>query len=237
MPNNLPVILFPHLYHAGDLSKPAPTFANDTYEGSCLSVSLCPDDWIYIAKLKAKYIYTLKKDGNFQLLDIRAVQQNSNHIQAIIEWAQARQLIYEVTKWIGWDYDSEDANWSYGTYSTKEEADSEVEEQVEYRLEVGEPLAPEGHEVVEPKTMWVATPKLAKRMRQHTHGRYDALDFAVMAWAEDTVLTIDGVWWEDMYAPEKLSAPRGGLFQRTVEQCDALPVSADDWVCTDDDGN
>lgn len=70
-------------------------------------------------------------------------------------------------------------------------------------------------------------PTLAMTIRAgHTHAPIAFVsDFALAFWVEDCCSQVDGLWWNDRLAPERLSAPRGVIFnsrltawRRTVQR-------------------
>lgn len=228
MINQLPLIKTAYVYHAGDLTQPITNDRPYSQEGACLSVSHCPLDWCRIAKLPVKYIHTLRRDTEFVLLDMQLAYKDDDLRSEVINWAREEGLVEEKVRWRAWYFDSEADEWRHYTCATKEDADVEVSEVLEY-LEEGDATAPPGHNMVEPVVLWVSTPKLATRMRQAKYGDVDAFDFAMIAWAEDNLPQLDGVWWNQPYDPFSLTAPRGGLFQRVLPKCIIDTATIDKW--------
>lgn len=76
----------------------------------------------------------------------------------------------------------------------------------------------EGEYALTERPGWAPTKTLLEAMG-HNVERADrpspnALECALTIWAEKNGL--DGVWWEDAYDPDRLSAPRGVIFKEKV---------------------
>lgn len=56
----------------------------------------------------------------------------------------------------------------------------------------------------------------------------DATDLLVLMWAEEVAKTVCpdlvGVWWDETLAPERLSAPRGAVFDGSIAGFAVTPV-------------
>ncbi len=95
----------------------------------------------------------------------------------------------------------------YFNGATREEAQDEID----YRIEYEDDEALESHRVEEVPEGLKGTPELAQQARYHRSKDFMGdivLELAATLYAEH-VLKIDGVWWNDIYDPDSLSAPRG----------------------------
>jgi hypothetical protein len=72
----------------------------------------------------------------------------------------------------------------------------------------------------------VGTDKLCESIGDKQAAKNDCLDFGVMLWAEQ-FKGIDGAWWDDDYAPGRLSLPRGGIF----------PEKLGEWIASSEQEN
>jgi hypothetical protein len=209
----VPIIELGRVYHVGSL-EPAlrGSLHRSSQEGPCLSVSLCPDAWTGIARLGGSDLFALERDGGV-FLDVHAAMADASLRETIVRWAEAEGLIAFRERWKAWSFDDETEEWTYFTLDSRADAEAEVDEFA---------TGPDGGPAIELSMGYVATEELGRRLGC---GRFDdafTLDFATMAWARDaapilTGRTFDGVWFREEYAPERLSAPRGGIFP------DALP--------------
>lgn len=211
--SGIPIVELGRVYHVGSLDPELRgSLHRSSQEGPCLSVSLCPDAWTGIARLGGSDLFALERDGG-AFLDVHAAMADASLRETIVGWAEAEGLIVYRERWKAWSFDEETESWMNFDVDTLEDAKAEVDEFA---------TGPDGGPAIELSMGYVATEELGRRLGC---GRFDdafALDFAAMAWARDaapmpTGRAIDGVWFREEYAPERLSAPRGGIFP------DALP--------------
>lgn len=222
---NIPVIRTKKVFHIGSLKvEDKASVFTSSLEGHCLSVSLCPVAWRSIAKIGGYPLWKMEApDAVF--LDIHKVAENKNLRQAIESWGSAKGYSETKTLWKSWSVD-EEGEWRYMICATESEARGEAE---------GLDEGPDGRPVVEPTAVLVGTAALCQRIFTSRLDDSDAFDFVAMVWAEDTIPDLDGVWWQETYAPECLSAPRGGIFPSRLARWGSSEVSFD-AVCDDESG-
>lgn len=227
----VPVIEIPHVYHVGTLN---PDFRQRntngcSYEGACLSVSDCPEAWRRIARLNGP-TWVLNRPGSL-FLDLHAARAESTLNESVREFGVRQGLVIEKTAWRAWTYDEESDDWRFSLHASQEDAFAEADADGEYEDPESVP-GPDERPGVEPTRVLVATQILAHRVERPdlAQGVEDASDFLWMAWAEECVPEeggrLDGVWWRDTYAPELLSAPRGGIFPDRMKDWTAHALPA-----------
>lgn len=199
----VPVRKLDHVFHVGTLDA---THKGSQYktsqEGDGLSVSLHPDEWIEIAELGGLPTWELSappEGGNF--FDVHALsndQRNEMH-----EWATEEGYVTSEERFVVSWYDSEMDSMVEMVVDTKEEAESETEENEEldgsYRSEM---------RLVGTDKMWERVPN-ADRDPAFTE------DYVARIYAED-IAGCDGCWWDDDLDPDNYSAPRGVVFPAYV---------------------
>lgn len=187
-----PTRSFRKLWHVGSMN--AADKRKDSYEGAGLSVSVHPEEWQRIARgFVSGDTYEMTRPGN-QFLDYWKIGKRRWAVirQWAIEkgWAEP-QVQYEVS----W-YDEEMDRRVGFVFDTREEA--EAESDPEYNEDV---------QIKEIPTGMTGTAKLASRCHQRGPTSTPQ-DLLATLYAED-VLGLDGVWWNDVFDPDGLSAPRG----------------------------
>lgn len=169
-------------------------------EGSCLSVSDVPDAWIKIARLSGAKHY-LQKERAY-ILDMLVAKSNPVLVNKAMYWAidhdlAESKILYRAT------FEDEDGYECYSMHDCREDALAEVDGDEDcLGFENG----------------YIGTKTLAKIHR--CSAAVDpslVVDFCLMAYAEH-VLKVDGVWWNEVMDPDRLSAPRGGLFSPFDEE-------------------
>ena len=203
---DIPVLMVDEVYHWGTLavSQKGSRFS-DSFEGHCLSVSRCPLAWLRIAKLGGSPLWRLTRRGGV-FLDILSVGRNPELRQIIQDWGIARGYAENRTLWQAWSSD-EDGEWRYMLFASEDEARVEVVEDDE---------GPDGGDAVVPVEVLTGTALLCARLGRARMEGQDAFDFVAMVWAEDGHPALDGVWWGEVFDPDALSAPRGGIFPGKV---------------------
>jgi hypothetical protein len=231
--SGIPIVELGRVYHVGSLDPALRgSLHRSSQEGPCLSVSLCPDAWTAIARLGGSGLYALERDGG-AFLDVHAAMSDPAVRETIVRWAESEGLIVYRERWKAWVLDEETEEWMHFDVDTREDAEAEVDEFA---------TGPDGGPAIELSMGYVATEELGRRLGC---GRFDdafAMDFVAMAWARDaapmlTGRTFDGVWFREEYAPERHSAPRGGIFPDALQEWApiALPrnsVDDDDALAT-----
>ena len=196
----IPVVMAPRVYHVGTLSDvPPPRQRRYSLEGHAVSVSVDPAAWQRIARLGGQ-TRTIEMNGH-PLLDMLRIEEGAfaGLRSAVDAFALKSGLAVPGTVYRSETiYEDEDIGWSF--HSTYEEALQEA---------YGDPDA-----VAEVQQL-VPTERLAKLARVEKVDLSLVRDFITMQYAEQ-ILDLPGVWWAETYAPEHLSAPRGGIFPREL---------------------
>ena len=204
----IPLVTFTHIFHVGDLEG-EPAIHDASHEGKCLSVSIHPEEWAEIAQLGGGETYRLERDTPLLLVDCHRIKKPQ--MAEIMKQAESIGLVSPLTMWKSWTSD-ESGEWCFSLYGSKIEADAANEETEKE----------EGNPGVSPTEEFAASPAL----NSYWHARntdptrqmspFEVRD-AVLAFAVEHTTALDGLWWQDDYDPAGLSAPRGGLFQRTLQ--------------------
>jgi hypothetical protein len=101
-----------------------PSLASDrSYEGPCLSVSLCPNAWIRIARLGGHPCHKLTRPGA-AFLCVTSLEREA--VDAIRAWAVDTGLLEAVDAWRGHCWDEEADEWRWFDGPTREWAEAEV---------------------------------------------------------------------------------------------------------------
>ena len=199
----IPVIHADKLLHSGNLNDTTLSHSS-SYEGPALSCALdyeSVEAWQEIAEIGGG-IWEISKPGGFTLADFHRLPKKRLHGEAVKRGLVAPAEVWKVTG-------INDDGWKqYSLYGTEKEA----------RDEAGE------DEVVTRESGWSAKPDLLAYWRQRhpeaALGPLETNDAAVVALLDRYYPAIDGVFWDDDFAPEQLSAPRVGLFQRSLATSD-----------------
>ncbi|MFC6046708.1 hypothetical protein ACFPYM_02535 [Methylobacterium hispanicum] len=225
---SVPVLSLPRVYHVGTLDPALRgVLHRSSQEGPCLSVSLCPESWVGIARLGGSPLFALERD-EAAFLDVLAALRDPELRDVIVRWAESEGLIALREQYKAWRYDDETEEWSHFLFDARQQAEAEVDEFAD---------GPDGGPAVEPHMGHVATEELARRLGCGPVDSLFAIDFAAILWAREAAphylgRTLDGVWFAEDYAPERLSAPRGGIFPEILSAWTALPVV---WADVDDE--
>lgn len=190
------------LYHRGALDNPQARTFTSSHEGPCLSCSpsLEVDDaWQMIAKLGGRQLWKLRKPGRFCLADFHALAKAQ-----LLDEARALGLVAPCVAWRRSWYDDEAGSSVYMLHESKKDARDDRAE----------------GDRIRPIRGWVATEEL----QQYWRRRHPVANICLLSAPTAAVIClldlhyprIDGVYWNDTLAPEILSAPRVGLFQRTL---------------------
>lgn len=199
------------VYHAGSLVKPASR--RQSYEGSALSVSLCPDAWSRIARLGGP-IHEFTKPG---MAFLSFYDLDEDVIAHITAWAVAEGLLETAVAWRAWSWDDEFETWRYMVCPTEAAARAELPDD---EADVGN--LPDGAvSLVEPMPINRLTPVGVTRADGYG-GDCDATDIAAQFWIEDILRTeippVVGLWWEERFDPDALSAPRGAIVPSAIQE-------------------
>lgn len=193
------------LYHIGSMRVEDRGSRGESLEGHMLSVSTCPQAWSEIARLGGGPLHRLSKPGGALFLDVAAASQDPAIRGVIVRWALDRGLVEPKMLWKAWSWNEDAEEWNYSLHPSKAKAGEEINE------EDRESNGPDGKGCVRRVNVLVGTAELADRVNIGNLSCTDAFEFAAAIWVEDTQPQIDGLWWEERYAPDLLSAPRGGI--------------------------
>ncbi|WP_150129394.1 hypothetical protein [Bosea sp. RAC05] len=180
-----------------------------SYEGSALSVSLCPEAWSRIARLGGP---VREIDGAGQaFLSFHDMDDDAR--ATVIDWAEASGLAERTSVWKAWRWDDEVEAWSFMICPSQAAALAEVSD------EDDSDLPPGATALTEP--MGIIRLTEAGALRADGYGRdCDATDVATLFWIEDVLREqmpdIIGLWWEERFDPDALSAPRGAIVPSVI---------------------
>lgn len=225
---SVPVFHLQRVYHVGTLDAALRgTLHRSSQEGPCLSVSLCPRSWVEIARLGGSPLFALERDGA-AFLDVLAVLRDDELRDVVVRWAESEGLIEFREQWKAWRYDDEIEEWCHFLFDTRQQAEAEIDEFAQ---------GPDGGPAIEVHVGYVATEDLARRLGCGPVDSMFTLDFAAMLWAREAASlclgrSFDGVWFDEDHAPERSSAPRGGIFPETLSAWTTLPLA---WADVDDE--
>lgn len=193
---DLPLVRWNEVFHVGFLEGPPARKAHGSQEGALLPVSRYPDAWRRIARLGDAPTWTLRRrDGHpgafVDYLALGAEQREALTRAAIREGLVVATRAWRVARYFE-EYDGEP---TYFVFASREEAEAE---------------AVDDDAAVEEIASFVGTPALARRVgfvpdvgHAEEHAHVEVL--------RTLPLDVDGVWWNERFAPDILSAPRGGV--------------------------
>lgn len=192
------------VFHVGSMDPAAKGMTHNaaSHEGNGLSISLHPETWRHIARLSDEPTWVLNREGA-RFLDAHSLTQAHRDIS--IQWAEAQGLV-EMTAAAQVSYDDLDANCRACVVFDMTSEDG--------RRNANEEMADIDPEA-KPKINFMAMPRATQAMSDRVGFKVpllNAADIALTCFAEDVLhsaLQIDGVWWEDDFSPDNLSAPRG----------------------------
>jgi len=205
-----PVLILDHVWHVGSLEN-APKNARSSYEGHHLSVSWCPDAWTQIARIGGNPTWFLTKTNTGQFLDVLELRKKQR--TAIINWGIQNKFVAYEDRWqviSGHDEDTEEDQLMI--CSSLEEAIDNSEDDEEYPPQK--------------ITHLIATSKLLHHVGCTTYHTDNGWGLLPMAWAE--AVGLDGVWWCETYDPDRLSAPRGCIFQSRLNEWSQTQITGEE---------
>lgn len=205
-----PTKSFAELWHIGSMD--AAQKRTGSYEGSGLSVSRHPSAWRGIGGGHVQGdTWELEKAGN-KFLDYHAMPYALQ--EAIRNWGIQQGYVKVVTHYRIEYYDDEWEQTRYTIFDTREQAEEELEAMD------GDP-----DDIEEITDAIKTTPKLDARTRNAPGNDLEPL---VPVWVEDNT-DLDGVWWQDSFDPERLSAPRGVIVPSKVATWSAKKLDDDPY--------
>lgn len=194
-----PTVTFDELHHVGALDPDEKWSRGVSYEGSGLSVSRHPDEWRHIARLGDAPTWTIDTSG-LGFVDVHAISEAD--VENIIDWAEEAGLVERVEGWTVTWFD--------------EELDSDVSIIVTDSADAAFYEDEEDHDIVATSTV-VPTARMHERVGFEVPAGL-AADQAIICYFEADHPEVDGMWWEDRFDPDALSAPRGVIFRRSIDQ-------------------
>jgi hypothetical protein len=222
------------VFHIGTLN-PADLGRNSgssSLEGRCLSVSLCPHAWQQIARLGGYDLHEMTSPTGY-FLDVHAVENDAALMETIRQWGLREGLITEERRWKAWSYDDEWEQWRYTIEESEEDAIEQIDLDGIYDDPLTEAVGPDDGPAIEEIIAAVTTEKLVERVGGGRVGdAVTAMDFVIMAWAANEAgralgHPLDGLWWNETYDPDCLSAPRGAIFPERVASWTSSTLSFD----------
>lgn len=204
------------LWHVGT-GDPADK-SGSSYEGDGLSVSRHPEEWTRIAKLGGSSTWEVaRRDGSpTTMVDAHEVPS-----VPLMEAAHALGWVEPVVVWTA-TLEDEDGDAITFDCATREEAIDEVAEGLDLDPDDPDDLAEiEGR--VERADAWTPATDI---MPSLTDGKGMSAHELVLVHAltvRPALSDVDGVWWEDTFDPDALSAPRGTVLADRVGRFDLAP--------------
>jgi hypothetical protein len=233
MDNEFKIIELDHVYHVGTLdpSNLGLNSGSGSLEGRCLSVSLCPNAWVGIARLGGYDLHKLTKSGG-RFLDVHAIMSDPELTDRVVDWAIKDGLAIRKQVFRAWSYDDENDDWSYLLAETRSAAIHEINIDDNEGFDP-DSFGPEGRPLIEPFDIVAGTEKLWKASGATLGPADDAMDLVIICFASESASgladgPIDGVWWNEAYDPDRLSAPRGGILPERLAEWAAEACSFND---------
>lgn len=196
----LPILEFPELFHVGKFKDGIQKY--ESHEGPLLSTSLHPQEWSEIARLTGDtYKITKKNKDPFKLIDVIQVKTLGKNL---INWGVEKELVIldTLSWWIVPCDSNEDGNTRYCWSQTPEECrDYEIEE---------DPIQKPVYLPSEILQKFWNQRQINSKSKITPWNTYEnLLGFLVCIDRQNN--PIDGLYWEENFQPELLSAPRAGL--------------------------
>jgi hypothetical protein len=215
------------LTHVGTLDASDKSRNLLSYEGQGLSVSQHPHAWAKIARLGGPVWSVERRGAKFLSYHELTVEQRD----AIDDWGVERGYVERrpAFKISEWNDEADDYQWHMTLSANEAEA-----ERIEARDYKTGALVEECVAVVSTDAFPDSTVR---------PGQTNVEQVLSTLWVAECAPDIDGVWWQDTYDPDGLTAPRGVLVMSRIADWvgSALPFDGDDqddddWPVSDDDG-
>lgn len=215
--STFPVVVVDAVLHWGDLNGADTCRHSNSLEGPLLSCSTSAEAheaWHQIAQLGGQEEWTLTKAGGFTLVDFHAISIRRK--KQLLTRARGVGLLHpqDQPAWkLSYDYEDEDGEGSrrYSLHPSHAAAHYEID-------------APENRSRIHKIHLPAPTPALCRYWYGRTKDKQRAIDYtdvidAALCACFDGLPEFqmyDGIFWDELLDPEAYSAPRAGLFQRTV---------------------
>lgn len=193
-----PAITLAGLTHIGTLNRTDK--GAHSYEGQGLSVSQHPEEWGRIAKLGGT-VWNIGPDAGAQFLNYHELTGQQREAIAAFGVAAGHVTVEDVFSVTYWDDEWEQE--FTAVFRSRADAEDEAEER-------------EG--VVSMSSTLAATASFPDSTVKA--GDIQVEDVLTTVWVEEVATDFVGVWWDDDFDPERLSAPRGVI----------VPRAFGDWV-------
>ena len=173
-------------------------------EAFCVSVSEHPEEWMAIARIGGAPTWSLSRPGSVWLHVLALTKAQE---AAIIDWGVAEGLAEPTTLWRSWFYDSEADRMAYTQWNDEISARNQIDEDDEDACV----------DHIDSHRLTPVGMALLERWRDDK----TCLDGLTILWA-DRVLApqlpeLAGLWWDEDYAPDNLSCPRGGILPSRLD--------------------
>lgn len=201
------------VYHIGTFTLTDRPSIPSSLEGPCLSVSCMPLAWQRIAKLGRLPLWRLSRPQS-RFLDMLRLLQDRKACADIAAWGEGQGWCQRRTLWQRLYHDDE-MGWCTTVHPSPEAAWTEAD-------------GDEEGTKVTPVSVVTGSSRLAARVGHRRLDEHDALEYLILVWAEDTQPQWEGVWWDEEYAPQSYSAPRGGVFPGKLSGWALMPLSWQD---------
>lgn len=218
---NIPVRSLPKVFHVGAMNRDHRKASS--HEGDGVSVSPCPEAWREIARLGDAPTWEVSSTtgGDLLFLDMHATRNDKVLEDTISEWAIGAGLATKSDQWLSVYFDSEIGSCRYMTSDSRDEAIKELDhceifEGDSLNIAIEKIEAGLAESAVVRQSMLCLTPSGQARSRNSNAGGIVGWEMAAVLWAEDVARSQDsrivGCWWDDIFEPAGLSAPRGRHF-------------------------
>lgn len=224
----IPVHHINNIYHIGTLN--AQDKKAHSLEGNTLSVSLCPNAWSYIAKLGGNPLWNISHNTPLVFLDIYAfIAQQQPTIMA---WAIAQKHGYMGASYnvlMGDEENKDNNNIHYMACDTLKEAIREISDPDALLITDCKHTAHEAYNNNQ-EVILIKKDIILHQEYMHTHRiaySTNGMDNLAALYAETHFSAhIHGIWWNDIYNPNRYSAPRGGIFYQHLPNLTITPESS-----------
>jgi len=194
------VLAYRRVWHIGTLDSAAK--GTDSHHGDGLAVSLHPDAWSDIARLAGRQIRLEKETAAF--VDMLTCLRDVHVMREVWSWSLEQGYVERGPVYTVHYYDSEDGMWCHIPFLKEEVARAEY---------VGMDLPSRQKRYSVKRETNRSTERMRQRAMHSTSPLAFVNDFALLFFIEDHISEVDGVWWNHILDPFRLSAPFGTIFR------------------------